>query len=247
MTGYENIRRLVHENLLPALERFNVLISRLRGLSRFQESNIALGLSTKELDKVIDIVNCLQLLAHKVLVSANVELQQFSAFSAWLRQEIEIQSSDPASASSQEINEKDINVDHVSTLDYIQGAMLHSCLNIYLDVQGQGTQKPRWDLLVEGGLLFGIYKKELKEINQNMPTRGFQLPGLDPLIQYLHEQFGLVFARIAETQRRNVRFGSKILLELGIPSSIDMKMMYEVSLHPIITAQVKIDEDLLAR
>lgn len=238
-SGYENIRRLVHENLLPALERFSVLVSRLRGLSRFQESNIALGLSTRELDNVIDINNCLQLLAHNILISASTELQQFSAFSIWLRQEIEIQSSDLASTSSQEINEKDANVDHASALEYIQGAMLHSRLKVHLDTQAQATQKPQWNLAAEGRSLFELYKKELKDINLNVPTEK-NLPDLASLIQHLSEQFGLVFARIAETQRRNVRFGSMIPLGLCFPSSIDMRMTSEVSQLPVSISYMKL-------
>lgn len=217
---------------MPALERFSVLVSRLRGLSRFQESNIALGLSTQELDNVIDINNCLQLLAHNILISAGTELQQFSAFSTWLRQEIEIQSSDLASDSSQEINEKYANVDHANTLEYIQGAMLHSRLKFYLDTQAQPMQKPEWNLAAEGRSLFEMYKKELRDINLNVPTEK-KLPGLDLLIQHLSEQFGLVFARIAETQRRNVRFGSVIPLGPRVPSSIDMRMISTVSQRPI--------------
>lgn len=230
-TGYENVRRLAHENLLPALERFSVLVSRLRGLSRFQESNIVLGLSTLELDNIMDTINCLQLLAHHILISAGFELRQFLAFSTWLRQEIEIQSTDPTSTSMHESNEKDVHVDHASTLEYIQGAMLQSRLNEYFNNHVQSDKKPQWDLAAQGRSLYELYKRELKgpstDASPHTPGEK-QLPGLDALIAHLDVQCNLVFARISETQRRNVRFGSLIPLGNGVPACMDMRMLVEV-------------------
>lgn len=226
-TGYENIRRLVHENLLPALERFSVLVSRLRGLSKFQETNIILGLSTQGLDNILDTTNCLQLLAHHILLSTGSELRQFLAFSTWLRQEIEIQSRDSVSASIHESNEKDPSIDHASTLEYIQGAMLKSRLNEYFNGQLQSNKKSQWDLAAQGRSLFELYKQKLNDLSANVPVEK-QLPGLDALIAHLDTQCKVVFARIAETQRRNVRFGSVVSLGNGIPACMDMRMLVEV-------------------
>lgn len=38
-TGLDNLKRLVHENMLPALERCSVILSRFSGIARFQGSN----------------------------------------------------------------------------------------------------------------------------------------------------------------------------------------------------------------
>lgn len=230
-TGYENIRRIVHENLLPALERFTVLVSRLRGLSKFQESSTILGLSTQGLDDILDTTNCLQLLAHYILLSTGSELRQFLAFSTWLRQEIETQSRDTVSASTHEPNEKDVNIDHASTLEYIQGAMSKSRLNEYFNAQVQSNKKSQWDLAAQGRSLFELYKRELNDLSANVPVEK-QLPGLDALIAHLDARCKIVFARIAETQRRNVRFGSVISLGNGIPACMDMRMLVEVGLPP---------------
>jgi anaphase-promoting complex subunit 4 len=64
--GYENIRRLTHENLLPALERSQVLISRLVGLSKFHKLSDVLGLDTPKLKGIVETLDCLQLLAHRI-------------------------------------------------------------------------------------------------------------------------------------------------------------------------------------
>lgn len=227
LAGYENVRRLVHENLIPALERICVLVSRLRGLSRFQDSNAALGLSTQELDNVLDTVNCVQLLAHRILICVRSELHQFTAFSAWLRQEIELQSADAGSTSVHEAAEKDFSVDHTSTLEYIQGAMMQSQLIRYLNVQSQDDQKSQWDLSAEGRSLYGVYKRELKDLSKGISSQK-QHPGFGELISHLDTQCSLVFARIAETQKRNVRLGTPISLGTDVPASLDMRMIIGV-------------------
>lgn len=221
------MRRLAHENLLPALERFGVLVSRLRGLSKFQESNKALGLSTPELEALISTANSLQLLAHHILIAANSELRQFAAFSAWLRREIEIQSTEPSAASVHDSPENDVNIDHMSTLEYLQGPMLRSRLADFFNIQMANDDRPKWDLAAEGTSLYDLYKKEIKVANSSA-LAGRQIPGLNALIMHLGAQCNVVFTRIAETQRRHVRFGAPILLGKGVPTSLDMRMVMKV-------------------
>lgn len=222
------MQRLTHENLLPALERVSVLVSRLRGLSRFQDSNAAFGLYTQELDEILDTVSCLQLLAHRILISASSELRQFSAFSAWLHQEIEMQTADPTSASVREAAEKDFNINHANTLQYIQGAMMQSKLNVYFNKQAQNDQRAHWNLAAEGRSIYEVYKRESKEPGKTTASHK-QLPGLEALITHLDTQCGSVFSRIAETQKRNVRFGTPIPIGSGVPECMDMRMVVEVN------------------
>lgn len=222
-TGYEIIRRLAHENLLPALERFTVLVSRLRGLSRFQLSNANLGLSTREFDSILDTVSCLQLMAHQILITSCLELRQFLAFSAWLREEIDIQASD---ASVAESADKDFSVDHASTLDYIQGAMTQSQLASFFNLETRAKEVPSWDLAAEGRSLFELYRRSLQQVDKEDPSAR-RLPTIDAIIQHLDTQCSVVFNRIAETQRRSVRFGAPIHLQTGVPSCTDMRMTQE--------------------
>ncbi|KAL8675570.1 MAG: hypothetical protein Q9168_000082 [Polycauliona sp. 1 TL-2023] len=225
--GYENVRRLTHESLLPALERLSVLVSRLRGLSRFHSSDFSLGLSTLELDNMLDSVNCLQLLAHQLLKCAVSELQQFAAFSTWLRHEIEKQAADPTSASAQEIAEKDMSFDHCSILDYIQGAMQHTQMLAYTDKEPDGGRL--WDLEDEGGPVFQLYKRQMNNASSgSRPQR--QLPGLAGMTQHFEKQLGIFFQHISETQRRNVQIGSPILLGQGNPKCADVRMVDESEL-----------------
>lgn len=218
------MRRLAHENLLPALERITVLVSRLRGLSRFQLSNANLGLSTQELENVLDTVNCLQLMAHQILITSCSELRQFTAFSAWLRQEIDIHTSD---ASVADPAEKDVNVDHASTLEYIQGAMTQSQLTSFLDIEARGEVEAPWDLAVEGRSLFELCKRGLQHASGENSSAG-RLPTLDALMKHLYTQCDAIFNGIAETQRRSMRFGAPIYLQKRVPSCMDMRMLHEV-------------------
>ena len=183
-----------------------------------------LGLSTQDLDSVLDTVYCLQLVGHRILIASGLELRQFQAFSAWLRQEIDNQSTDAGNADSPE---KDTNVDHASTLEYIQGAMTQSELTRFFDLEGDGAHSLRWDLKAEERSLFELYKRELKvESKEGATTK--RLPALDALLNHLDDQCSAIFSSITETQKRNVRFGSPTFLGVGTPACMDMRMLIEV-------------------
>lgn len=206
---------------------FAVVVSRLRGLSRFQLSNANLGLSTQEFDNVLDTVSCLQLMVHQILKISGSELRQFVAFSAWLRQEIDIQASDASVADS---TAKDISVDHASTLEYIQGAMMQSQLARFFNSEVRAEEKPPWALAVEGRSLFELYKRELQNASRE-DSSARRIPALDVLMKHLDDQCDTIFNGIAETQRRNVRFGTPIYLQKDIPSCMDMRMLREVKMY----------------
>ncbi|KAI4233175.1 MAG: hypothetical protein LQ349_004577 [Xanthoria aureola] len=222
--GYENVRRLTHESLLPALDRLRVLLSRLRGLSRFHSSDFSLGLSRLEIDNMLDSVNCFQLLAHQLLKCAVAELQQFAAFSTWLRHEIEKQAVDPMSASAQEIAGSDMSFDHSGILDYIQGAMQHTQMRAYT-LNEMGGGRP-WDLEDEGGPIFELYKTHLNNQSSGFRSQR-QLPGFVGLIEHFEKQSRVFFEHVSETQRRNVQIGVPISLGVGNPTCADMRMVDE--------------------
>ncbi|KAL8715523.1 MAG: hypothetical protein Q9220_000859 [cf. Caloplaca sp. 1 TL-2023] len=229
-TGYENVRRLTHESLLPALDRFSVLISRLRGLSRFHSSDSLLGLSTVGLDAILDSVNCLQLLSHQLLKCAGSELQQFGAFSSWLRHEIEKQGASPTSASAQEIAEKDMGFDHISILKYIQGAMTDSRMPLYSGVPDSQTQQA---IGGDGHLLFDLYREALKDntIDGHPPKR---LPGLGTVLSHLQNQADSLFESISDSQRKNIHLGFPIHLGAGRSTCVDMRMNGDMVNKPLI-------------
>ena len=212
---------------MPALERFSVLVSRLRGLSRYQNSGTTLGLSTQELDDVLDNVSCLQLLAHNIQTLAGIELSQFSAFSTWLRQEIETQASETSLASVEEAAEKDSMLDYALVLEYIQGPMLQSRFLELLNLQPEKDDRPAWILDAQGRSIYPLYKNEIKVLVEGKLVRK-KLPGLDELVQRLGIQCGTIFNRIAKTQRENVKLGTPISLGIGKSTLMDMRVLHEV-------------------
>ena len=210
-----------------------VLVSRLRGLSKFQTSNGTLGLSTQELDDIIDTVCCLQLVAHRILITTNSELSQFQAFSAWLRHEINTQAVDPSSSES---IEKDVDIDYGRTLTYIQGAMTQSRLKDLFNLRNDGEVNLQWNLAAEGRSLFELYKKEYTD-TADSDLHLKRLPGLDALVKHLDSQCEVVFNQIAEAQRRNVRFGSPESVGVGTPGCRDMISMVEVRYKISVNAE----------
>ncbi|KAI9732831.1 MAG: hypothetical protein M1834_003769 [Cirrosporium novae-zelandiae] len=222
-TGYENIRRLALENFLPALERCAVVVSRLRGLSRFSKSNKLLGLNTQDLTNILDTLDCLTLLGHKILKDSSRELAQFTAFSAWLRQEIDVLATDPTSSSAEEIAEKDALIDCSQALGYIEGPMTKSCLNRYFERMSETKKSDIWNS--EDSTIFEKYAMEL-ESNEAQPTPG-QVLGLQDLSSHLNQQCQKIFKQIAETERKNVAFEQPILLWPQPASNVmDMRMHY---------------------
>lgn len=210
------------------MERCAVLVSRLRGLSRHQASNATLGLSTQDLTNVLDTINCLNLMAHYILVSAGLELQQFTAFSMWLRHEIDIQAADPTSASAEEVAEKDTMIDHAKVLNYVQGAMTKSRLVEFFQQPSDIEERPQLDLAAEGTSLYDLYKKELKRYNQSTQMDK-RLPRLNDLFAHLSRQCEVIFNMISQTQRRNVMYGKPLLIERNYnPGTMDARMRFEV-------------------
>ncbi|EED21355.1 anaphase-promoting complex component Cut20/Apc4, putative [Talaromyces stipitatus ATCC 10500] len=241
-SGYENVRRLTHECLLPALERCEVLLSRLIGISKFHKLNHILGLETRDLHEVIETLDCLHLLSHSILTKTTREMHQFMEFARWLRHEIDIQTAEPMSQTLEELLEKSDLIDHAATLDYIEGALTKSSLRRYISstpspapVAGSDSQKS-----VADGERFSFYqtfrntlaaeedeKGDCNSGNKNELSRPAP-PQLNDLIARLGSQCGKVFDKIALAQRRSILHHCLLVLHPDCDSNvIDTIMQYE--------------------
>lgn len=230
-SGYDSLRRLTYESLLPVLERCGVILSRLLGLSKYHRISPILGLETKDLKDCQATVDCLNLLAHKVLISTSTELREFGAFSKWLRYQIDLQATDPLSTAAEELLEKADAVDHGMTLSYIQGAMMHSALQDFIQAPPSETYGDRWVDPGENSLFYENYKKLLQQHNQRKSDEErVVLPQLSDLTSRLTRQCDAVFKRIAETQRRGILHRTALTLGPDCDAGIlDMVMDYSVS------------------
>ncbi|KEY79226.1 anaphase promoting complex component Cut20/Apc4 [Aspergillus fumigatus] len=219
-SGYENVRRLTHECLLPALERCEVLLSRLIGLSRFQKLSEVLGLETNDLNASVETLDCLHLLCHQILINANEELAQFIAFSQWLRHEIDMQTAEPMSQTLEELMEKTDMIDYPQTLEYIRGALTKSTLQHFiqqLPMMGVPVGKPsatsdKWTA-ADDRPFYDTFKKLLEQLNRGQNNANPpELPKLNDLTKRLGLQFEKVFGQIAITQRRGILHRSPLAL-----------------------------------
>ena len=239
---------MTHECLLPALERCEVLLSRLTGLSKFQKLSDVLGLETNTLNAIVETLDCLHLLAHNILIHANEELHQFLAFSQWFRHEIDVQSAEPMSQTLEELMEKADMIDYSTTLKYVRGALTKSALrNFIQQLPMMGFGKPasappssldRWPLMSHDRSFYDMFKKLLfqqsNEAGKNQDaaddTAQPGLPKLNDFVKRLGLQFESVFAQIALTQRRGILHRSALMLDADCDQDvIDVAMCYEVT------------------
>lgn len=121
--GYKKVTEVAHANLLPALDRCDAILIGLKGLAQYHEDSIIFNVPLTSFGVIINIIRCMRLLGHSMLIYANEEQRQFTTFSKWLRHEIDIQATDPNSASAEETAEKDMGIDYSQLLAYIQGPM----------------------------------------------------------------------------------------------------------------------------
>lgn len=243
-SGYENVRRLTHECLLPALERCEVLLSRLIGLSKFHKLSEVLGLETRDLKAITETLDCLHLLAHHILIHTSEELSQFMAFSKWLRHEIDMQAAEPMSQTLEELMEKTDMVDHPQTLKYIRGALTKSNLRDYiqqLPMMGVGqppsaADSDRWAPTGQDRSFYDTFKKLLDR--RARPQSGgddsgqVKHPKLNDLTRRLGLQFEKVFGGIALTQRRGILHRTALPLHPDCDAEVaDVTMCQEVMVY----------------
>ena len=233
MNGYETIRRLVHECLLPAIERCQIVISRLKGLSAFRKAGGVLGLEHDSLNVVDDTLDCLNLLGHRLLIAISKELREFTAFSKWLRLEIDIQATDPDISNVDDLLERQDSIEHRPVLDYISGAMSDSKVLKYIRVTSwKAEEQSTWAPADPQTGYYKVYKEEIKSLQMSDSEEESQLPKLDDLVGYLKRQCGQIFSQIADSLRKSILISKPVplpaefdknVMDMRIPSTTDVQ------------------------
>jgi anaphase-promoting complex subunit 4 len=223
VSGLEGLRSLVHQYFLPALERCSIILSRLRGLARFYNDREDIGLSIPHLNRVLDTISCLTLVGHKVLIHTMDELQHFSAFSAWLRFQID-QLGGPGTGAD-ELTDKEAMIDHTKVLTYIERYLTNSPLDIFLNEIAKEDYDSDLKFIDDGPTLLDVLDKQIKKHEAGQPSMK-ALPHVDFLVNYATTWSNKVFSSVAEAKRRSVRFGKPVKLSIGKPiTKMDMKML----------------------
>ncbi|UNI21530.1 hypothetical protein JDV02_007510 [Purpureocillium takamizusanense] len=210
MSGLENLRSIVHENFLPALERSAIILSRLRGLALFHKHRDDIGLSATQISRIIDIVGCLTLVGHKILTHVMDELEHFVAFSAWLRFQIDRL----ATSSSDELTEKEATMDTCKVLTYIETYLTGSPLDIFFDGITKEDYTADWEHCEDGLSLLDMLDKQVKRHEDGLPSMR-ALPHVSFLVNYMTTWSDRIFHDVAEARWRNVRFGKLVPISIG--------------------------------
>ncbi|EKG12239.1 hypothetical protein MPH_10646 [Macrophomina phaseolina MS6] len=219
--GYTRILEMTHENVIPALDRTSIVVSMLRGLARYTGSSAIINVPPEELSNILDTLRCLRLLAHDVLIYAGEERRQFTAFSKWLRHEIDTQASDPSSQTAEEAAERDPGIDHNLLLAYIPGALTKSKLAPFLRRQ-QEIINPRPELLA-----YDLVKHSMNVYRENQPIQEGSLC-VWTLQEILQGQCRELFAQITAWQATNSSMGCGLVLEeCRLSEARDMRMVFE--------------------
>ena len=131
-TSLTTLQALVHENLIPALDRTATVISRLRGLAVYHDTDWIFSSPATEFTSLLETLKNIRLLAHTVLLYVADEKRQFAAFSRWLRFIIDFEATEPDSQSRAEMEGRDSGVDISLVLEYVRHGLQQSSLQPFL-------------------------------------------------------------------------------------------------------------------
>lgn len=220
-----------------------MLLSRLVGLSKFHKLSDVLGLDTTKLNAIGETLDCLHLLAHSILIHANEEMRQFSAFSNWLRFEIHVLNMEPLSQTLEDMQEKRDALEVPATVKYITGALTKSALRNFIRqlpmmgvVQPPAPATDRWLPDGHDRSFYDTFKSLLQQQRLALKKGGdgtsVEMPKLNDLTKRLGMQFEKVFEEIALTQRRGILHRSPLTLHSDCDQGVvDLTFCYEVSLR----------------
>ncbi|WYZ40498.1 hypothetical protein EsH8_IV_000839 [Colletotrichum jinshuiense] len=212
VSGLENLRGLIHENLLPALERCAIILSRLRGLAQFYDSRDDIGFSVAQVTRAMDIVSCLKLVGHKILLNVMDELDLFNAFSTWTRFQIDRLAA--SSSATDELTEKEATMENSKVLVYIQRFLMESPMAIFLDEVSKDDYSADWERAESGKSMLDELDTQLRRQEEGQAyLKAF--PNVGFLVDYLDARANGVFKDIAEAQKRSVRFGQPTKIALS--------------------------------
>lgn len=131
--GLDDVVRLLHTHLLPALERLTLVASRLRGLARMSPPHVFLAAApARLLTRVLDCADILRAFAHRTLTHAADEQRASRTLISWLFEQAALARAEPNSGSARECLERLAGVDHSALLAAISGPLLRSHLHYFL-------------------------------------------------------------------------------------------------------------------
>jgi anaphase-promoting complex subunit 4 len=189
------IRRMTSECLLPAIERAQIVISRLDGLSRFADTATRMGLEEQKIRVLREVLDALSIHCEDMLRDVCSEIREFAAFMRWLKWEAEVQTLGEDSERAEELRESYQGESEIRiVLDYIESAMKKSRVTLYV----KADPKQELEELQQETEIVNFYKKARR--TSNMAS----LPALSDLLRVLELRSKEVFDCIADTLRKSI-------------------------------------------
>lgn len=221
------LQALVHENLIPALDRTAVVISRLRGLAMYHDTDWIFSSPATEFTSLLDTLENMRLLAHTVLLHAGDEKRQFAAFSKWLRFVIDFEATEPDSQSRAEMEGRDSGVDISLVLEYVRHGLQQSSLLPYLtpEIMLEEEDKAKDEASYEDT------RKAIEVFDEGLKWRPDALC-LEHVLSHLMKGTTGLLRQVSKWQESGIQMDSGIILSTSQPTDntiADMRMIYEVS------------------
>ena len=131
---YTHLQSHLFENLLPALDRMSIALVALRGQAKFHEDSSSFECSPKYFDVLLENIDSIRLVAHRLQLVIQDELRESRAFLRWLKMQHDIGSAGPFTSEAFEIEEREVpNIDIPLVLAHIKNNLQLSKLAIHMD------------------------------------------------------------------------------------------------------------------
>ncbi|KAI4686783.1 hypothetical protein J4E81_008444 [Alternaria sp. BMP 2799] len=227
-SSFTTLLALLHENLIPALDRCSIVISRLRGLAQFHDRDWIFSGPMTDFSSLLETLKNMRLLAHTAMLYASEEKRQFHSFSKWLRFTIDFEATELDSQSRAEMEQRDPGVDVSQVLAYIQYGLTKSDVTPFLRPEAQldGEAKGR----EEAG--YDDTKKAIELLKEGATFKEEALC-LEHVLGHLSTGVTGLLKQISRWQEANIQMNSGIVLEevheAGEMGVLDMRMVFEPS------------------
>jgi anaphase-promoting complex subunit 4 len=226
-TSLTTLQALVHENLIPALDRTATVISRLRGLAIYHDSNWIFNGPATQFTTLLDVLRNMRLLAHTVLSYVADERRQFQAFSKWLRFVIDFEATEPDSQSRAEMEGRDSGVDIGLVLEYVRHGLQQSSLKPFLmpEIMLEADDKQ------EESASYEDTKKAIGVCEEGQYWRPDALC-LEHVLGHLTKGTTGLLRQVSKWQDSGIKMNSGIVLSRSSSDgndTVDMRMVYEAS------------------
>ncbi|KAG9191539.1 hypothetical protein G6011_10273 [Alternaria panax] len=227
-TSFATLLALLHENLIPALDRCSMVISRLRGLAQFHDQEWIFSGPMSEFSALLETLKNMRLLAHTAILYASEEKRQFHSFSKWLRFTIEFEATELDSQSRAEMEQRDPGVDVSQVLAYIQYGLTKSDVAPFFRPEAQLDPKAK----EREAASYEDTKKAIELLKEGATFKEEALC-LEHVLGHLSTGVTGLLKQISRWQEANIQMNSGVVLEdleeTDDMSVLDMRMVFEPS------------------